>query len=578
MNVNHGIRVGYNNIFDDKPLAFGEYFKGMGKKNIFSAISFLVNVAQPKSFIKDSRELIQIWFCPKNSEIRDHVLDRLSSEDKIENIISSLHLVEFVLQNEFDEIQTVSETEFEINLLKAYLVLNSRQDLIEDEGQKQLNLSPIESDKSFEALYLISNFHDYDLTNYEIEFVFISQLIKSIEFFKYLENRQELSPHLEKFLQIYECNTWQEWLRQSLSIITPLISEEKKAFFDFVVKNDFNYTRSCIFLDSFHLKEDTAYFQSDFIALRSSPLHKINEGHYRVLSDIFLIEKIFKSIQFTFSLKINNELPKEQRIKDFRADHCDKFSEQTIFYNAVKWSFPNNSNWIQLSGENFKSQNYSSEPDYYVRFKNKIFLFESKDVFLKGDEKQSNNYQILKKALGEKFYFLVDKSEKKEFKAILQLIENIKRILSKFYQKCDADYESKNIKIYPILVTHDRQFDSFGVNALLNKWFLKELSIIRKEYDISRVQPLVLINIDTFLLHHYILKQRDRLKFEDLIDKYFKMVNFDSNNCKNLAELEQKYRNSIMSFSLFAQNEIDKHRLNRYPSMLTEYLKLLNSN
>lgn len=571
MNSEINKRLGYKSIFNDTSKSFEDYFEGVGKDDILKLITFLINIANPNHKLFSTQKFIENWFCPGNQKIRNEALKKiLTSHGIIINIISSLKFAEFVLAKSFEDTNSVSDEEFEINMLKAYLLLNDEQEKLEIEGYKNL---PPESDLQNRgiALVLTTGFHDSDLVNYEIFDVLIPQIVKSIEFFNYLERREELNPHLEYFLEMFNCDSWQTWLKNYLAIVLPNVAAEPKSFYDIVVVQDENYERNCAFLDTFILTDEDDHSMKDFITLRSQPLIKINEGQYRVIFSLFLVEKIFKSIQFLFSLKINREIPKQFQLKDFRADHCDLFSEQTLLYSVIRKSFP--SYWVQKSGEDFRAFGYEGESDYYVRCTSKIFLFESKDVVLKGNEKQSRNWDILKKALCEKFYKITKSNGKIEAKAVLQIIENIKRLFERYYSKCDGYYNPELIVIYPILIIHDRQFDALGVQRLVNSWFINELENIKDKVDIDRIKPLTLINIDTFLSHQEILTAREQVKIEDIIDEYHAMINFDKHSCWNYEELEQRTLDSYMSFSHFFEGRIDDLGIRKMPSFVLEYAK-----
>ena len=176
MSVRIEKRLRYNDLFDDEPLDFKEYFRGVGKEDIYKAISFLVNVANPNHKNNFAKDLVGNWFCNENSQLREELLNKLKEGDSIANIISSLQLMEFVMQSDFDEKRIKSDVDFEIDLFKAYLVLNSDQDKIEEKGQ--MNLPPKEEkEERMLGLFLIMNFHDYDLTNYNLFDLMIIQLI-----------------------------------------------------------------------------------------------------------------------------------------------------------------------------------------------------------------------------------------------------------------------------------------------------------------------------------------------------------------------------------------------------------------
>lgn len=572
MSIRIGKRLKYEDLFDDKPLKFQDYFYGISKDNIFKAISFLVNIAHPNHKDHLAKDFIKIWFCNENRDIRQVLLSKISEGDTIVNIVSSLQLVEFVMQSKFEEEQTLSEAELEINLLKAYLLLNSEQDRIEEKGHK--NLPPEEQfDERMLGLMLSVSYHDSDLMNYNLLELMIIQLVKSIEFFRYLENRTELNPHLNLFLSKYKCKSWEDWIKRYLAIILPIIQVEDKSYFASIIPKDDDFESNCKFFESFTINDESDYRLSDFITIRTTPILRIREGHYRILNKLFLVEKLFKSIQFQFSLQINKEVAESERIRDFRADHCDKFSEKTLLYNMLRKSFPRK-HWLHLSGDDFLAQGYSGEPDYYIRFKNKIFLFESKDVVLKGEEKQSRDYPTLEKALKEKFY-KIEENGKIEQKAILQIIENIKRIFTKFYDKCDTEYSATTIKIYPILVIHDRQFDSPAVNKLISKWFKEELTELKDKFNISNVQEITVLNIDTLLFHQETLRARGDNRIEKLISDYHQEIEVDPKKYRSFSELKQKKVNSYQPFSNFVDNDLNKRKNRRAPSYILQYAKQL---
>ncbi len=323
--------------------------------------------------------MLKVWFNYANHEIRDTLIAKLGPTDSIVNIISSLNLVEYVIRNEFEEEHTISDSDFEINLLKAYLVLNDQQLKLENDNLQLLPPEDADADERLIASMITINFHDSDLMNYEILDILIPQIVKSVIFFQYLDNRQELKHHLDYFLKMYECDSWEQWITQYLALVLPAISQENKSYFDFEIPKDNDYERNCRFLDSLSVVDESGNHK-DYIQLRSNPLIKISNGRYRVINTLFLMEKMFKSIQFLFSLKINNELPKEYKLKNFRADHCDMFSEQTLLYKVIADCFPKK--WVHISGQDFKASGYEGEPDYYLRFKNKIFFLKVKMVFL----------------------------------------------------------------------------------------------------------------------------------------------------------------------------------------------------
>lgn len=462
----------------------------------------------------------------------------------------------------------ISVNEFELNLFKMYLLINLQQDSIEEKSLPKIK--DLEIEEKLSASLLQTSYYYYDLDNYILQEVFFCQLIKSIEFFKYME--VNLSNHLELFLKKYKCKIWQEWIKKLLNIIVPILGHDDSQFSE-VKLDDKDIEEIGGFLELFRRKFDLPE-KSDFIELRTNPLYKVDSSTYIIINKLFLIERIFKSLTFEFSLEINKIVNDVVKIKNFRAEYCNNFSEETLFYKMIYASFPNNSKFKKISGTEFKNVGYNiGEPDYYVRFKNKILLFESKDVILRGNEKQSRDYFILKEALEEKFLKTFNKQGKIEEKAILQLISNIRRVFSKFYSNIDSEYDESNVKIYPYLVTYDRQFDTPELNRIINRWFRFEIEKTFDQEQQKRIYNLTILNIDSILLNQESFRKRGLNGLENLTKKYhdsIKLIKYSKNE-----EIKQRYLDTSLSFYTYLGRHFDKTNTNR-PLFIDDYLKLLN--
>lgn len=512
---------------------------------------------------QSSKETINDWFTsPKEIELQSSKIK--NEETHIVNTYSNLTLLSYL--KSCNESQQILETnDFELKLFKIYLLLNSKQDIIEELNFPKIRT--LDSTERLSASLLQMSYHDYDLNNYILSEVFLTQLLKSIEFLKYIE--EELNQHLITFLDKYNCKNWQDWIKKLLNIIVPILTHDNIKYSEIELRIE-DILEIGAFLDLFCNKIEHQE-KPDFVVLRSNPIYKINDNRYVIINKLFLVERIFKSITFEFSLEINKKVDEKFKLKDFRSIHCDKFSEQKLLYKFVHNSFPSNSKFIKIEGSEFLNKNYKSEPDYYVRFKNKILLFESKDVILKGEEKQSRDFLILKEALESKF-LKVDEQGKTSNKAILQFIENIKRFLNKYYTKIDTDYNENNIKFYPILVTHDRQFDTPELNRLINKWFRNELQKNFKQSEIVRIHDLTILNIDSILLYQESFRQRGRNGLEILINEFQNSTKLKLT--KNVKEKQEQYLNTSISFYTFLGIHFDKIDIKK-TKYIDEYLKHL---
>ncbi|MET3030601.1 hypothetical protein [Flavobacterium johnsoniae] len=558
------LRLNYSTYFNQND-TIEDLLAPLGKMDLLRAVSYLINRTKSE---KNAVDTISNWFNDKN--IQAQLIPKTKSNTSILNIISSLNLLTYITEKaDTNTEEIISPNDFELRLFKSYLLLNSEQDKIEVAGQKNLPIDGSEEKLSASLITLL--YHDYDLQNYILQEVFLVQLIKSIDFFQFIEKDNKLKNHLSLFLSKYNCKTWTEWIMNLLNLILPILDHNDETYSEFRLDRDENFDTSTTFLSLFTIPLEYEELP-DFIHLRSNPILKINDETFIIINKLFLVERIFKSLVFEFSLKINKEVKEEYQLKDFRATYCDNFSEQTLLYNALYNCFPNNPKWSKIKGEDFKKMKYSSEPDYYVRFKNKVLIFESKDVILKGNEKHSRDYSILSKCLKEKF-LKIEKNNNISKKAILQIIENIRRVLDKYYDKIDTNYKTEFLNFYPILVVHDRQFDTPELNRLINIWFKKELEKAFNKSEQFKINELVIINIDTLILYQEHFKKRGIYGLEIMINKYFEFKK--PRICKNQKELEQKYLETSISFSDFIAKEFNKTNFKKVPSFVNEYINKL---
>jgi len=555
------LRLKYENFFNEND-NIQNLIEPLNKLDLLRAVSYLINKSRTE---KDSIETINNWF--RNPLHKLNLIPLTPVKTTILNIYSSLKLLTYIYEKEDTKTDVVIDTdEFELRLFKTYLLLNSEQDKIEEGGKDKLPQRG--SDEHLSASLLIKTYHDHDLQNYILNEVFLAQFTKAIDFFQFIENDPKLTPHLSLFLSNYKCKTWKEWIKKLLNLIMPVINHNDETYSEIRLENDDDFEINSNFINFFTVPIDYNELP-DFVSLRSNTILKIDNKTFIILNKLFLVERIFKSVVFEFSLKVNKSLPKELQVKNFRSIYCDHFSEQILLYNTLDKCFPNNNKWIKFKGEDFKKEGYSAEPDYYVRFKNKILLFESKDVILKGEVKQSRDFSILSESLKEKF--LKHGTDKK---AILQIIENIKRLFNVYYKNIDNNYNVDFLNIFPILVVHDRQFDTPELNRLMNIWFKNELKKNFNPKEISKINDLVIVNIDTLILYQEHFRKRGEYGLEIMINKYFEFIK--PTIYRSREEVMKKYLNTSIPFSIFVARKFDQTNFKNQPSFIEDYIKKLD--
>lgn len=553
------IRLTYEDLFDEYD-TIDNLIKVFSKSDIFRIVALLNS---KNKLNQNSAKTIKDWF--SNKKISENLIKKLNNENShITNSYSSLSILNYIYQCD-EEVDKLEADEFELKLFKLYLLLNSKQSYLEN--SKLSEYENLDLEYRFLATLIGVSYYDNDYSKYDLSKIFFCQLIKSVQFFKFLENN--LKNHLLLFLRNYNCKSWEEWIRKLLNFIIPVVKHDDNTFSEIQLKSEDISEQGkflSLFSNNIEIKGD-----ADFIELRRNPIYKVSDTNYIVLHKLFLIERIYKSITFEFSLEINEKVEDEFKVKDFKSTLADKFSEQILLYDFINKSFPNNDKFKKIPGSTFVGNGFKGEPDYYIRFKNKILLFESKDVILKGEVKQSRDFFVLEKELKDKF-LVSEKNGKKSNKAILQLIENIVRFKSKYYLKIDDRYNEEKIKIFPIIVTHDRQFDAPAVNKILNIWFKSELSKKFSKEEILNIHDLTIINIDDILLYHEIFYNRGKNSMEYIINEYHKFVVV--NGHKSIAVFRDNYLKRTMSFNNFLENYFSIIGI-KPPKIIRDYIKLL---
>lgn len=502
-NIGNVVRLGQILEFEvafpnEKKLSVEEYLKGGSRDIILNAAAFFLGFKNNNSIYADNRKFLEMFFRKENHDFANHIYEKIkiieeNGKAQIITPYSSLKLFELFF-SKAEEPETQNQAEFEVNLFKAYLTLNSeftrKQEVgfttaKECEDQLQAPMS------SFCTQYPI-----FDKTTYKIEDIWITQTIKAIYLFTFLEAHSKTKNLLNAFLTHFNCTTWQEYVKNIMSLTMSVIQKQKESHTDIIVEPGHNFEQDCAFIEKLIVFEQDDLDQNDFITLRAKPLYKVNDGVYRIIFDLFVVEKTFKGVYFLLR-DVNKTLPSATRIKEIKSFYGDEFSEKILCYKVIESIYPEKC--IRFSGKDLADMNINAESDYYVRKGNNLLLFESKDFLIAADKKMSFDFNVYEDAFGKILDYEESTDGKIKAKAVLQLTNNIRRILKKEFPP-DQDYHYRNVYIYPILVTHDHQYDTPGFNELIDFWLQDELQKLKAEgLYIQKVKPLTVVNIDSLI-------------------------------------------------------------------------------
>ena len=552
---------------NEKSLTPEEYLKGGNKDIILNIASYFLGFDINDSKFNDNQKLLSSIFSRENADFAESILAKINEIEKkgspvmVLNPLTSLTLFEIFFSKEAEE-ETQSHAEFERNLFKAYLVLNSqftnKQNVAMD-STEQLE----DDEERIPMMMFCTDYPISDKVHYDIAQIWVAQIVKSIYLFQFLETNEKTQLLLQKFLEYYDKKTWQDYLRSIISLTMSIVKKEKETYTDIIV-NPENFEADCNFIEKFTVNYNDELNEYDFLSLRSKPFYKIENGKYRVIFDLFLAEKIFKGVFFSLR-EINEQQSKKDKISEFKSFYGKEFSEKTLSYKAIENIYPNKC--IKFSGQTLDDMKIKGAPDYYVRKGKDILLFESKDFLIRADKKSSFDFNIYEEEFQRVLYYEELPGGKEKYKAVMQLITNVKTLLKKEFEP-DNDYHYKDISIYPILLTHDLQYDTFGFNRLINYWFQDELENLKQEgCFIHKIKPLTVINIDTLIFRQ--LGLLELIPLNKLIDEYHKHIDLrKKKQFKTFKEVQSFVMSKHISFATFTDNYFRSKKFSKIPPVI----------
>ncbi len=552
---------------DEQPLSIEQYLSGGSRNIILNVAAFLLGFKSFDSKYDDHKKLLQTIFGSENVEFAQELYVRINAIENqgvklgIINTYSGLKLFEYFFSRP-DEPETQTHEEFERNLFKAYIVLNTEF----TQSQQIAFSSTADLDEPFKipAMLFCMYYPVSDKSNYDIIEIWATQTIKAIYLFEYLESNLQTKPLLISFLAHFNRPSWQEYLNSLLGLTNSAILSEKEAHSDVVVTPGDSFEEGCAFIEKLIVHDNDLLKEDDFLTIRERPFYKVANGVYRIIFNLFVVEKIFKGVYFLLN-SINKTLPANQRISDLKGIYCYEFSEQILVYRILGIIYLNKC--LKYTGKQLSDMGIESAPDYYIRKGKNILLFESKDFLIRADLKGSFDFNIYDEEFGKRLYYETMPDGKEKPGAVMQLIKFIKTILKKNFS-ADKDYYYKDVFIYPILITHDHQYDTSGFNDIINSWFQDELQILAQEgLFIHRIKPLTIVNIDSLIFHQIALSDSHPLHL--VLDAYHEYIRTKlGKKFKNFEEAKSNYLGKRIPFALFIHRYFHKLGMKMLPPIM----------
>lgn len=564
MGLTLGLQVGLQETYpEESPDDLGTYLNGIPRDTVLLVVSSLLG--KKEIYSSNLSDILGIWFRMSNNAFANDAYKRLRKIEQEFNQPISIITQPSVLKifayanNHLTEEKSLTDEQIEINLFKAFLYQNDLTNKTDKVISKTTGI--LNKDIRLHALQFANAVRFSDVVNFDLSEIFVTEFIRAVLFFEFLDQTEKAKSLLNGFYKHYEVADWKDFLKRITGLSYSILKKEKDGHIELTVPNDDSFETNVKFLDRLATVKYDELTDSDFKVVRERPLHRISAGRFRVISELFTVERIFKGLYFNLKA-INETLKDAEKVKDLRFFYTFHFSEKQVCYEILRKTFPRK--YLCKSGTELDKAGLSGAPDYYVRNNNKVFIFESKDSLLDSDLKESGDFALIEPELIKKFYH-----DGKDAKAIKQLLAFIRFMSTKSFLKWDSTFKSETARIYPIIIIHDRQLDVAGLNKIINYWCRIELEKIQKETEIKcKIHPITLMTISTLILTHELFVER-RLLFEDVIEEYHEFTKVrDAEYFSSQLQFEKHVMDTGLPFSNFIKGKVKKLKLPRIPKKM----------
>jgi hypothetical protein len=548
------LRVGYDDLFDDSPRTVAEYLDGVPKQGVLISMAGLLARLDHGFKEEDQlRVIFEMWLSRADLSIVYQVknayskLKRECSNVSFLSDAACLELIEYAFEH-LEDGPEVFTPEQEVALFKAYLVCNQS---INQREQSIEGLMQADDKVSIAKATITTQLPCWELGNRNNKQHIVTQLIKAVYLFQFLESTPDTLRLLQLFLAQEQVDSWQAYYHKLLPVPILLLKEDTRGHTDIAVPGGEAFEEVCKYLDKYCVDTDASFEEEDYTALRRTPMYKVEPGLYRPIFKPFAIDKIFRTIYFDLAALVrNNRSSLPGPIREFRSYYGTHFSERYLFYKILDGLFSRD--FVKFTGEELEGvYRMQGAPDFYARQKSKLFLFECKDPLLDKAVKHSYDPVKIEQKLSQILRYNAGENKKKAVQQLANSVSNLFNGLYTFDGGCNLD----QVVVYPIIVVHDEVFNVPGINVLVQDWFKQELSTF-PNLPTHLIRPLVIVDINTLILLKEATK-KGRITLKETLTQYYDQI-LNSTN---------PHRRNI-SFGNFIRNFMEEKRLLVTPAEL----------
>lgn len=509
--INVKQRLGFKDVFPDEEQAHVLTYLGkVSKESLLRTIGFCNTLPLPN---------FDNFF--SNPELSEQILNRVQNYLYINGIKvkpetvtqqAALKFAELILSNKaklLDNNLNDSVDDDELNLFKAFLCINT-----ELNGSQVLNNVDEDNFEKLVDYSIVFTFPIADLALFEnnnIEFLNLvyTTFFKVEQLLGFLNSKPEYVNLKNGLINSFNVVTEEEFVKQMTYLFGKLFQLKRGNSYLFEVDDE----QSLKFLES--MSSEEIEVDVDFTNIKNNPIYKLDDKLFSIINYFFVVDKFYRSAKF----KLKELYEKDEELIAIHGNFFNffntHFSEKFLMKNILdevfekKYFVKKLDNEVELPGE----------PDYYSRHNNDIFVFENKDVLVAKDIKASADIEQINKVLKTKFLH-----DGRKHVGIGQLISTIIEIAHKTFRFDNYVNTKNSLTIYPILLVHDRIFQTLGINYRLNNWFKEQCKIRLSGLDHNlTIKNLTIIDIDTLILWLPYFKLKDK-NFRDVLDLHLNIM------------------------------------------------------
>lgn len=248
----------------------------------------------------------------------------------------------------------------------------------------------------------------------------------------------------------------------------------------------------------------------DYRIFRSHPLIKYDKGKYYIYNLPLLCERLYNSLFFDL---------KSLHKGNFFQFYNSKFVEHHLFQHSALECIGKKTTVFLPHKEDIGKAEQKDQPDFYIREKDSIILFECKGIKLNGMLKDRADLSDVIEELKNKLFLSVNNVDKKikkktEAVGITQLIKQMNMVEDDDFI-WDEDIPNE-VSYYPVLVIEDPKIVQLGLMSIINEWYQP---LIQEQLAETESNPIVVMSIDTLFFYKDIFMRKG---FVNVFDDFFR--------------------------------------------------------